>query len=147
MIGPCYYYKSNLKEVLLKLKEEYLKNEDQSYGRVSGEVGKLQLTEEQKEKCSEIIHTASVAAGAAGTGLAQIPLSDNAVITPIQITMIISLGKVFRIEVTESLAKSIIGSAGASIVGRSASQLLLGWIPVLGNVINTATAAGIKTCT
>ena len=57
--------------------------------------------------------------------------------------MIVSLGKVFRIEVTESLAKSIIGSATASIVGRSASQLLVGWIPFLGNTINTATAAGV----
>ncbi len=143
-IGYGYYYKSNLKEILLKLKEEYLKNEDQSCRRISGEVGKLQLTEEQKEKCGEIIHTASVAAGAAAiTPLSQIPLSDNAVIMPIQITMIVSLGKVFRIEVTESLAKSIIGSATASIVGRSASQLLVGWIPFLGNTINTATAAGV----
>lgn len=109
----------------------------------SGEVGKVQLTKDQKNKCNAIIHTASVAAGGVGTGLAQIPLSDNAVITPIQITMITSLGAVFDIRVTEGVAKGIIGGATASIIGRGAVQLLLGWIPGIGNIVNTATAAGL----
>lgn len=78
-----------------------------------------------------------------GTGLAQIPASDNAVIVPIQITMIVSLGAVFELNITESAAKSIIASAGASIAGRTVSQFLVGWIPGIGNVINTATVAGI----
>ena len=34
-------------------------------------------------------------------------------------------------------------SAGASIAGRTVSQFLVGWIPGIGNAINTATAAGI----
>ena len=45
--------------------------------------------------------------------------------------------------ITESAAKSIIASAAASIAGRTLSQVLVGWIPVIGNAINTATAAGI----
>lgn len=102
-----------------------------------------ELPKDQKIKCNSIIHSASVAAGGVGTGLAQIPLADNALITPIQITMIVSLGKVFEQRVTETAAKAIIASAAASIAGRSVSQVLFGWIPVFGNVINTATAAGI----
>ena len=101
------------------------------------------LPKDQKVKCNSIIHTASVAAGGAGTGLAQVPLADNAIITPIQITMIVSLGKVFDKRVTETAAKAIIASAAASIAGRSVSQVLFGWIPFLGNTINTATAAGL----
>ncbi|GHS89015.1 hypothetical protein AGMMS49957_11500 [Synergistales bacterium] len=101
------------------------------------------LTETQQAKCHGIIHTASAAAGAAAAGLAQIPLSDTAVITPIQITMIVSLGSVFDISLAESAAKSLIAGLGASYAGRAVSQVLFGWIPGLGNMLNATTAAGI----
>lgn len=104
---------------------------------------KVKLSEAEKKQCNAIIHTASAAAGAAGTGLAQIPLADNAVITPIQIGMIIKLGSVFGCSITENVAKGIISGAGAAFIGRSVSQALWGWIPVAGNAINTATAAGL----
>ena len=101
------------------------------------------MTSDQKSKCNAIIHTASVAAAGAGAGLAQIPGSDNAVITPIQLTMTISLGKVFDIDLSESAAKAALGSVAASTLGRTVSQVLLGWIPGIGNAINATTAAGL----
>lgn len=101
------------------------------------------MTKEQKKKCHAIIHTASTAAAGIGAGLAQVPCSDNALITPIQLTMTISLGKVFGVSLGEAAAKSAIASVAATTVGRAASQVLLGWIPVLGNAINASTAAAI----
>lgn len=101
------------------------------------------MTPEQKNKCHAIIHTASVAAGAVGAGLAQLPGTDNAVIVPIQVTMTISLGLVFDIGFTESTAKSALATATASTVGRGISQFLVGWIPGFGNVFNATTAATI----
>ena len=101
------------------------------------------MTSDQKSKCNAIIHTASVAAAGAGAGLAQIPGSDNAVITPIQLTMTISLGKVFDIDLSESAAKAALGSVAASTIGRTISQVLIGWIPGIGNAINATTAAGL----
>ena len=101
------------------------------------------MTSDQKSKCNAIIHTASVAAAGAGAGLAQIPGSDNAVITPIQLTMTISLGKVFDIELSDSAARAALGSVAASTIGRTISQVLIGWIPGLGNAINATTAAGL----
>lgn len=142
-IGYGDFYKDNLKNLFQELKNKFLYWDDVLCIKPSGEVGKVQLTDDQKIKCNGIIHTASVAAGGVGTGLAQIPLSDNAVIAPIQITMITSLGAVFGIRVTEGVAKGILASASASIIGRGASQLLVGWIPLVGNIINTATAAGV----
>ena len=101
------------------------------------------MTDTQKAKCHAIIHTASASAAAVGAGLAQIPGSDNAVIMPIQLVMTISLGRVFGLELTESAAGAAVASAAASTVGRTASQVLIGWIPVAGNIINAGTAATI----
>lgn len=101
------------------------------------------MTEDQRAKCHAIIHAASAAAGGVGAGLAQIPGSDNAVITPIQLSMTIALGHVFDIELSESAAVAAIGSVSAGAVGRTVSQVLVGWIPGVGNAINAATAAGL----
>lgn len=79
-----------------------------------------------------------------GEGLAQLPGSNNALLAPIQISMIVGLGKVFDKEITESFAKSLLASQLANIVVRTATQLLLGWIPILGNSINAANAGGLK---
>ncbi|MBR0535838.1 MAG: hypothetical protein IIX14_05610 [Clostridia bacterium] len=137
------YDKPKLKHTLDKLATQYAKWDDVITFKASGEVGSVELTDSQKKKCNTIIHTASVAAGGVGTGLAQIPLSDNAIITPIQITMIVGLAAVFDIRLTEGAAKGILAGFATSFVGRGISQVLFGWIPGLGNAINTATAAGI----
>ena len=142
-IGFGYFYKDNLKDLFEKLREQFLKWDDVVCTKISGEVGKLDLTEDQRKKCNVIIHSAAASASAAGAGLAQIPLGDSAVITPIQVAMIIALGKVFGIRVTEGAAKGILGGAAASVVGRGVSQVLVGWIPGIGNAINTATAAAV----
>ena len=101
------------------------------------------MTDEQKAKCHVAIHTASAAAAAVGGGLAQIPGSDNVVLTPIQLTMTIALGKVFGKSLSDSTALEAIGSVAASTVGRTVSQVLIGWVPGIGNVINATTAASI----
>ncbi len=100
------------------------------------------MDDSQKAKCHGIIHTASAAA-AIGAGLAQIPGSDNLAIIPIQAGMVMSLGAVFGIDLTESVAKTTLATATAGMVGRGISQVLVGWIPVIGNAINASTAAGV----
>ena len=101
------------------------------------------MTEDKRTECMVIIHGCSTAAGAAGAGLAQIPCSDSAVIVPIQIGMAIALGAVFGVELSESGAKALVESAAATAAGRSISQMLVGWIPGLGNALNAATAAAL----
>lgn len=101
------------------------------------------MTDKQKKQCHAIIHAASVSCAGIGAGLAQIPGSDNAAIVPIQVTMTISLGKVFGKAFTESAALSTIGTVTSSLVGRAVSQALIGWIPGIGNAVNAVTAASI----
>lgn len=111
--------------------------------KLSGDIRRINIPDDKLDKCNYIIHSASVACGGVGTGLAQIPASDNAVIVPIQIAMIVGLGAVFELDITEAAAKSIIASSGTTIAGRAISQYLVGWIPGIGNVINAVTAAGV----
>ena len=101
------------------------------------------MTSRESGLCNGIIHSASVAAAGVGAGLAQIPMSDNAVITPIQLAMAISLGKVFGITLDKSSAKAALASAAAAQIGRTTAQILVGWLPGLGNVVNAVTAASL----
>jgi len=103
----------------------------------------LTIGKEKYLECHAIIHAASAGTAAVGAGLAQIPLSDSAVITPIQVSMITALGRVFDIELTDSMARAGLAAATAGVVGRAASQVLIGWIPGVGNAVNAATAASI----
>ena len=75
--------------------------------------------------------------------MAQVPGSDNAVIIPIQIGMVVALGRVFNIHVTDSLAQGVIVGVSAAEGTRAVSQFLVGWIPGLGNAINASSAAGL----
>ena len=101
------------------------------------------ITSDHQAQCHAIIHTASASAAGIGGGLAQIPGSDSIPITAIQTTMTIALGKVFGLELTDSMARAAMASVAASTIGRTVSQFLIGWIPVAGNIINAGTAASI----
>lgn len=103
----------------------------------------MTLTLQQCKKCHSIIHVSSAAAATVASGLAQLPTSDCTIIVPIQVAMVISLGSVFGIELTKSAARATLASATSTFIGRSISQFLLGWIPVLGNILNATTAAGV----
>lgn len=103
------------------------------------------MTSRESGLCNGIIHVASAATAGIGAGLAQIPISDNVIITPIQTMMAVSLGKVFGITLDRSGAKVAVAvaSAMAAQIGRAASQVLIGWVPGVGNVVNAVTAASL----
>ncbi len=87
-----------------------------------------------------VIHGAALAAAAIGGGLAQVPVSGALVITPIQISMIITLGSLHGKTLDKSGALAVLATATGPYAGRSISQLLIGWLPGVGNAINAATA-------
>ena len=93
------------------------------------------------------IHSAAAAAGAVGAGLAKIPCSDNLIITPIQLAMTLRLGKIHTVDLSKATAKAALASAAAAMIGkvgaRVGTQLLCGWVPVAGSIINASTAAGL----
>lgn len=92
-----------------------------------------------------IIHSSSAAAAGVGAGLAQLPGADAPILTGIQTTMIKGIAKIhgFPLVGEEGVVEAIIATGLATMVGRVASQLLIGWIPGVGNAINASTAAAI----
>jgi uncharacterized protein (DUF697 family) len=97
----------------------------------------------KKEKVHGIIHGAAVAAAAAGGGMAQLPGSDYLLLMPIQAGMVSAIALVHNRKLTEAGATAVIGTIGATVVGRTVSQFLVGWIPGVGNAINASTAAAL----
>lgn len=95
------------------------------------------------QKVHGVIHTASAAAAGVGAGLAQLPGSDAAAIVPIQTSMIVGIALAHGCKITEGTAVSLIGTFTATMAGRTLSQILVGWWPVVGNIINATTAASL----
>ena len=62
----------------------------------------------KSKKIHALIHTAAAAAAAAGGGLAQVPGSDAAVITPIQVAMIVAIGAEHGTPIGKSAATELI---------------------------------------
>ena len=106
---------------------------------------KVQMPKEIKNKCHFAIHTASAASAAAGA--IPIPFSDAIPITAAQITMIIALGKVFDVTLSEGAAKSILAVGLAKETGRAVVSNVLKAIPgagqLFGSAISATTAAAL----
>ncbi len=119
------------------MKKKEIKNKIEVYKKEAESL----MSEEQLSSARSAINKASLAAAGVGAGLAQIPGSDAPIIVGLQIAMIQSIGKTFNRKVSKTSAESIIGTGLATLAGRGLSQVLVGWIPLGGNVINAGTAA------
>ena len=106
---------------------------------------KVRMPKSLEKKCHIAIHSATTAAAAAGA----IPLtmSDAIPITVAQITMIISLGKIFDIKLSDSTAKSIASVGLTQVAGRFIVANTLKAIPgptqLVGSFVSATTAATI----
>ncbi|MBS5037292.1 MAG: hypothetical protein KHZ27_02555 [Fusobacterium sp.] len=101
------------------------------------------MLESRNEKCHAIIHSAAAGAGAIGAGLAQLPLADSIPITTIQVGMIISIAKVFDVELTEGAAKGLLGGFATGVVGRNVVGIAFGLVPGFGNILKATTASAL----
>ena len=97
----------------------------------------------RSQRVHAIVHTASVASAGVGAGLAQLPGSDAPVLMGIQTAMIVGIASVYQCSLDQVAAPKLLLTFTARMVGRGLSQLLVGWLPGLGNVINATTAAGL----
>ena len=106
---------------------------------------------ESKKKASQAI-VAGAVAGSFGEGFAPIPFSDAALLVPTQVGMIAGITVVFGMDINKSFLTSFvsatIGSAGATVLGKTIVSNLLKLIPGLGTVTGgliSGTTAGLLT--
>lgn len=106
---------------------------------------KAHMPKHLEKKCHVAIHSATVAAGAAGA--IPIPMSDAVPITAAQIGMVVALGKIFDVTLSESAAKSIVATGAARGAGRVLVANLIKMVPgagtAIGGTISAATAVAI----
>lgn len=106
---------------------------------------------EAKKKASQGVIATAVAASF-GEGFAPIPFSDAALLIPTQVGMIAGITVIFGMDVSKSFLTSFvsatIGSAGATVLGKTIVSNLLKLIPRVGTVTGgfiSGTTAGILT--
>ena len=106
---------------------------------------------ESKKKASQAVIAAAVASSF-GEGVAPIPFSDAALLVPTQVGMIAGITVIFGLDINKSFLTSFvtatIGSAGATVLGKSIVANLLKLIPGVGTVAGgfiSGTTAGLLT--
>lgn len=100
---------------------------------------KVKMPEDIKTDCHLAIHTAATAA--AGAGALPIPMSDAVPITAAQIAMVVALGKVFGVTLSQSIAKSLLGVSVTVSAGRTICANLIKCIPGAGSIVGGAIGA------
>ena len=106
---------------------------------------------ESKKKASQAV-IATAVAGSFGEGFAPIPFSDAALLVPTQVGMIAGITVIFGLDINKSFLTSFvtatIGSAGATVLGKTIVSNILKFIPVVGTVTGgliSGTTAGLLT--
>ena len=107
---------------------------------------------ESKKMAAQAVVAAAVA-GSIGEGAAPIPFSDAALLVPTQVGMIAGITVIFGLDINKSFLTSFvtatIGSAGATVLGKTIVANLLKLIPgvgtVAGGAISGATAGLLTT--
>ncbi len=100
---------------------------------------KVHMPKDLEKKCHVAIHSATTAAAAAGA--IPIPMSDAIPITAAQIAMIIALGKIFNITLSQAAAKSVMGVSVTQQAGRSIVTNILKAVPVAGTLVGSIIGA------
>jgi uncharacterized protein (DUF697 family) len=54
--------------------------------------------------------------------------------------MVLGIGGIFRVPFRHSYRTSIIVGTAATMIGRGISEVLVGWVPVFGNLLDALTA-------
>jgi len=78
------------------------------------------------QKIHGIIHLAASTSAADGAGMAQVPGSDQPVISGIQTTMIIGIAKEYKVDVSEAVIADLLLTFSSACAGRGVSQLMVG---------------------
>ena len=119
---------------------------------LQGTLQNLQKVSLESKKKMAQVSVATAVAAAIATGASPIPLSDAALLIPVQVSMIAGITAIFGLNVSKScltaFVSSTIGTAGATVLGKTAVSNILKLMPGIGSVAGGAisgTTAGMLT--
>jgi len=98
------------------------------------------ITPKEVETIEKIIHSAAMSAAAASAVLAPGAVigADTAVLIPIHVAMIITIGEVFHQSIGKDIALGILAGASGVALGSFGARAILGLIPIVGSVANAS---------
>ena len=126
-------------DALIEWSTNSLPNEKLKDAFIGAQISNIELKDKQ---ASAAILYASAAAGAAA-GLNPVPMSDALAIVPIQMAMAARLAQIYGFNALGNSVLGLLKAQVVSLVGRQVAASLTKLIPVLGQMINAVTAAGI----
>lgn len=127
-------------DVLIKVMNEALPDE------LLDTLHNLQIAclEEKQKRAQYAVLTGATAATAAGAS--PIPISDCAVLVPIQVAMISSIAVIFGVDLSKaaltSFVTSVLGTGGATLLGKAVVSNLIKLIPGAGTIVGGAISGG-----
>lgn len=96
------------------------------------------------EKADNAVLTA--VAATAATGAVPIPFADAPLLVAEQVSMMVAINAIFKIDVKKDALKSLVmaalGVGGATVLGKTVATNLIKMIPVAGSVVGGAVSAG-----
>lgn len=95
-------------------------------------------TRSREEKAKKIVNYYAMAA--AGVAVQPVPVLDSFFIAPIQIAMIIQMGRLHKIAITKSVAGGLVSSIGLSFLGNHIFLNLVSFFPVIKQALGPAIA-------
>lgn len=99
----------------------------------------------KEENVEEVIKSAAMLSGA--VSVEPIPFADILLITPVQVKMVLHIGKIYGFDITAERAKEIVQELGATVAyGMAARQVMRGIaklaLPVIGGFITAPAVYG-----
>lgn len=108
-----------------------------------------QLISLSAKKKTAAVRIAAYAASAAAIGATPIPMSDAALLTPLQVAMCVHITRIYGMDSFANISKSLIGDILVSNMGKALAGGLLKLFPgigtLVGGLINAAVASLITT--
>ena len=97
------------------------------------------LADLQDQEANRIIN---YYAGASATAVAVNPIAaaDALLIAPLQIAMILHLGRLYNIDITANMARGILSALVSTLAGRFSYQVLISIIPFVKNILGPGLA-------
>lgn len=106
-------------------------------------VGAQKLNIDLKDKTANKAIIAAIAAASLAGGANPIPMSDSVIIAPIQITLAVTLSKIYGFNDLGNSVMSLLKTQVISLIGKQVVAGITKFIPVLGQVINAGVAGAL----